>query len=87
LHVEQMLAPAPGTAASPDAAEIRGNANPRTPGSGATACACEVIRPPNDLPPAMSGSFGKRRAASATAARTAACASFGGSGRLLPRSM
>ena len=60
---------------------------PRTPGSGAAACACDVIRPPNDLPPAISGSFGNRFAASATAARTAACASFGGSGRLLPRSM
>jgi hypothetical protein len=35
----------------------------------------------------MSGSFGNSRAASATAARTVACASFGASGRLLPRSM
>ena len=31
-------------------------ARPRTPGSGDAACACEVMRPPNDLPPAMSGS-------------------------------
>ena len=29
---------------------------PRTPSSGASACACEVIRPPNERPPANSGS-------------------------------
>ncbi len=31
---------------------------PRTPGSGAAACACDVMRPPNDLPPAKSGTPG-----------------------------
>ena len=60
------------------------NASPATPSSGSSACACEVIRPPNDLPPAISGRFGHCRRASATAARTAACATFGGSGRLPP---
>src|SRR6516162_1919416 len=39
------------------------------------------------LPPARRGSAGASRAASATAARTVACASSGGSGRLAPRSM
>ncbi len=28
---------------------------PRTPGSGASACACDVIRPPKDFPPAKRG--------------------------------
>ena len=46
-------------------------ASPRTPGSGAFACACDVIRPPNDRPPAKSGRPAPRRAASSTAARTA----------------
>ena len=34
------------------------NTSPRTPGSGAIACACEVIRPPYDRPPANSGRSG-----------------------------
>ncbi len=40
-----------------------------------------------DAPPANSGSFGTCARAAATAARTAACATFGGSGRLPPASM
>ena len=59
----------------------------RTPGSGSLACACDVMRPPKDLPPAISGSSGKARDAAAIAARTVAWASCGGSGRLAPRSM
>jgi hypothetical protein len=47
----------------------------------------DVMRPPNDLPPANSGTPGKRRAASATAARTVAMATVGESGRFDPRSM
>jgi hypothetical protein len=43
------------------------------------------MRPPNDLPPANSGSL--VRAAAFTAARTAACATSGASGLRLPRSM
>jgi hypothetical protein len=57
------------------------------PSSGSAACACEVMRPPNDLPPAISGISDRHRAASATAARTVACATFGGSGRLPPCSI
>ena len=63
------------------------NASPRTPGSGSSDCACDVIRPPNDLPPAISGIPGRRRPASPTAARTVACATFGVSGRLPPCSI
>ena len=40
------------------------------------------MRPPNDLPPATSGSPGIERDACATAARTAACATFGRVGAL-----
>ena len=36
------------------------NASPRTPGNGIAACACDVMRPPNDLPPAMSATPGRR---------------------------
>jgi hypothetical protein len=43
---------------------------PRTPGSGAFACACDVIRPPNERPPANSLRSPPRRPASAAAART-----------------
>ena len=35
-----------------------GKHSPRTPINGTAACDCEVIRPPNDLPPANSGDFG-----------------------------
>jgi len=55
--------------------------------SGVFAWACEVMRPPKDLPPAISGRPGQARAASATAPRTAACAIAGGSGRLPPFSI
>jgi len=44
--------------------------SPRTPGNGVAACACEVMRPPNDLPPANSGVSGSRWTICATAART-----------------
>src|SRR5258706_4484027 len=54
---------------------------PRTVANGSTDCACEVMRPPKDLPPAKRGMPGIRFAASATAPRTAACATLGGSGR------
>ena len=47
------------------------------------ACACEVMRPPKDLPPANSANLGARRAASATAACTVAWQTGGGSGRPL----
>lgn len=56
-------------------------ASPLTPGSGAFDCACEVMRPPNDFPPATSFNPGQSRAASSTAARMAACATAGWSGR------
>ena len=46
--------------ARPGAAESRGTRGRATPGSGAIACACEVMRPPNDLPPANSGRRGQR---------------------------
>src|SRR6267143_285286 len=55
--------------------------SPRTPGSGCAACAVEVMRPPNDLPPATRGSACVIHDASATAARTVAAATAGGSGR------
>lgn len=48
------------------------NASPRTPGNGAWLCACDVIRPPNDFPPAISIRPGHCRAACAAAARTVA---------------
>ena len=47
-------------ACRPDAAGKPKNASPRTSGSGSIACACEVMRPPNDFPPAISGSPGQR---------------------------
>jgi len=59
----------------------------RMQGKAEEGKACDVMRPPKDLPPAISASPAQRRAASATAARTAACATPGGSGRLLPLSM
>ena len=58
------------------------NASPHTPRSGALACACEVIRPPKDFPPAMSGNPGSQPSAVSTAARTVACATAGGVGTL-----
>ena len=45
------------------------------------------MRAPNDFPPANSATFGSWRPASATAARTVAVATEGGSVRLTPRSM
>ena len=36
------------------------NTRPRTAGSGDAAWACEVMRPPNDLPPAMMGRAGRK---------------------------
>ena len=61
--------------------------SPRTPGSGSADCACDVMRPPIDLPPARRGRSGARRAASATAARTVASSSGGRSGIRRPASM
>ena len=69
------------------AAQREPSRDPCTPASGAVACACEVMRPPNDFPPAISRRPAQCRPASATAARTAACAMPGGSGRLLAFSM
>src|SRR5439155_146626 len=60
---------------------------PRTPGRGDSDCSWEVMRPPNDLPPAKSEIRGTRRRARTRAARTVAWAVLGGSGRLEPRSM
>ena len=57
------------------------------PGRAPAACACDVMRPPNDLPPATSDKRGSRRPAAATAARTVAWASAGGSGRFVLCSM
>src|SRR2546429_4294341 len=48
------------------------NTNPRTPSSGRCAAACEVIRPPMDLPPANNGKPGAASAAARTAATTVA---------------
>jgi hypothetical protein len=45
------------------------------------------MRPPMDLPPAMSGRSGASAAAAMTAARTAGISFFAGSGRLLPAVM
>ena len=59
-----MLGALDRTAFRPDAAGSRGTPGPRTPGNGAAACACDVMRPPNDLPPANSGSPAQQRAAS-----------------------
>jgi len=56
-------------------------------GIGDKACACDVIRPPNDFPPANKGKAGASSSAFATAARTAVCANAGASGRFEPRSM
>ena len=47
------------TAAWPSAAESRGTRGRQRHRSGAAACACEVIRPPKDLPPAMIGTSGE----------------------------
>ncbi|MBL9016102.1 MAG: tetratricopeptide repeat protein [Myxococcales bacterium] len=63
------------------------NTRPRQSGSGSAACAREVIRPPKLLPPANRGRSGAVRAASAHAARTAASATAGASGRALPAAM
>ena len=63
------------------------NTSPRTPGIGSFAAAFEVIRPPNDFPPAKSGSSGARRAASAQTERTYASQTGCGSGRRPPRSV
>src|SRR6516225_2404162 len=86
LNVEQMR----GALLDGRPAGCSGNprkASPQTPCSGAFSCACDVIRPPKDLPPAMRGVSGSRHSAAPTAARTVACASRGGSGRLAPRSI
>ena len=54
---------------------------PRRSGNGDAAWAREVIRPPNDLPPANIGSSGNRARAAVHTARTAASATSGRSGR------
>lgn len=60
------------------------NARPSTPGKGDIACACEVIGPPTDLPPANKGRDDHIVFALATAARTGSCATAGASTRFLP---
>ena len=58
------------TAFPADAAGTLQKPSPTTLGKAFSAWACDIIRPPNDLPPAMSGIDGSHRTASATAART-----------------
>jgi hypothetical protein len=60
---------------------------PATPGKGASACAWDVMRPPNDLPPANSGRPGSISRAAPAAFRTVSWASFGPSARRDPFSM
>ena len=60
---------------------------PATPGSGSAAWAFEVIRPPNDLPPAKSGRPGISRRRFAPRRAPSAVASGGRSGRRLFASM
>ncbi len=64
--------------------ESRGRQGPRSFGIAASASAVDVMRPPNDFPPAKSASFGASFAALATAARTVAVATAGLSGRARP---
>src|SRR5438445_613116 len=61
------------------------NARPSTSASGASDCACQVIRPPIDLPPANSGS--RSRAATATDSRMRSWSAGGRSMRRFPCSM
>lgn len=61
--------------------------SPSTSGSAPSAAACDVIRPPNDFPPANRGRSGHSTRAASTAASTVACATAGRSGRLRPASM
>ncbi len=56
------------------------NTNPRTPSSGCCAAACEVMRPPMDLPPANSSNPGAASAALRAAAATVAVRTVGWSG-------
>jgi hypothetical protein len=60
---------------------------PRTPASGSSAWAWDVIGPPNERPPANRGRLPALRPASANAARPVTCAVAGLSGRRLPFSM
>jgi hypothetical protein len=55
LHVEEMLRALVGGLAGGVQRESRGRSSRARPGSGSAACACEVMRPPKDLPPAKSG--------------------------------
>ena len=57
---------------------------PATSSSCRAAAAWDVIRPPSDLPPANSLSEGRTSLARATAARTVASRTPGGSGRRAP---
>jgi hypothetical protein len=56
---------------------------PGTPSSGASAAAREVMRPPIDLPPAISGMSPAASRPAAMAARTVASRTGSGSGRAL----
>ena len=71
-------------ACRPDAMRKPRKASPRTPGSGAIACACEVARPPNDFPPAISGSPDNTRGFLDCGPHRRMRATAGASGRLLP---
>src|SRR5260370_14360455 len=52
----------------------------RSPSSSCCAAACEVIRPPMDLPPANNGKPGAASRAARTAATTVAISTGSGSG-------
>ena len=68
-------------ASSAHAAETRGTRGPSTPGSASRLASSDVMRPPNDFPPAKSGMPGSSAAATPMAARTVAMATVGVSGR------
>jgi hypothetical protein len=63
------------------------NASPASPGIGAAAWASDVIRPPIDLPPAISRRPGARVAACRQAARASGRTTAGRSARRLPAVM
>jgi hypothetical protein len=86
-HLGEVLSRVRPTARRPDAAESRGRRCRRHRASGADACACDVMRPPNDLPPATSGSAGHSRAASRRRRAPRHARAFGDPAAFEPRSM
>jgi len=63
------------------------NTSPHRPANGAAACAREVMRPPNDFPPAKRGRPRATRLLAVHTARALASATSARSGRALPAAM